>query len=62
MSYIEDHKSHCPYCGELIELMIDNSVEEQSYIEDCSVCCRPIVVQVYSHDSEVSVQLFSEDE
>lgn len=62
MSYLENHKCHCPYCGELIELMIDNSIEEQSYIEDCSVCCRPIVVQVFAHDGGVSVQLLSEDE
>ena len=34
----------CPYCGELITLMLDLSVEEQSYIEDCSVCCQPITV------------------
>ncbi|MGB5398339.1 MAG: CPXCG motif-containing cysteine-rich protein, partial [Gammaproteobacteria bacterium] len=30
---------HCPYCGEKIELFIDSSIDEQSYIEDCSVCC-----------------------
>ena len=36
----------CPYCGELIELMIDDSVEHQQYVEDCSVCCRPINVEV----------------
>ncbi|MCH8847025.1 MAG: CPXCG motif-containing cysteine-rich protein [Proteobacteria bacterium] len=32
----------CPYCGEPIELLIDCSVLEQEYIEDCEVCCRPI--------------------
>ena len=32
----------CPYCGEKIELLIDCSVSEQEYIEDCEVCCRPI--------------------
>jgi hypothetical protein len=32
----------CPYCGESIELVIDDSVEAQEYVEDCSVCCRPI--------------------
>lgn len=33
---------HCPYCGEVIEVVIDCSVEQQDYIEDCQVCCRPI--------------------
>ena len=32
----------CPYCGEKVELVIDCSIPEQSYIEDCEVCCRPI--------------------
>ena len=36
----------CPYCGERIELSVDCSVEEQEYVEDCSVCCRPMVVTV----------------
>lgn len=36
----------CPYCGERIEIVVDPSVDEQSYIEDCSVCCRPITLSV----------------
>lgn len=40
----------CPYCGESIELLIDCSVEQQSYIEDCSVCCSPINVSVFVGD------------
>ena len=35
----------CPYCGEPIEVLVDPSVEDQEYIEDCSVCCRPIILQ-----------------
>jgi len=33
----------CPYCGENITIIVDESVPEQTYIEDCEVCCRPIV-------------------
>ena len=36
----------CPYCGETITLVIDDSAGAQRYIEDCHVCCRPIVVDV----------------
>ncbi len=43
----------CPYCGEQIELAIDCSVEQQEYTEDCSVCCRPIIVTVTSAEGEV---------
>ena len=36
----------CPYCGESIEVFVDDSVEHQQYIEDCEVCCRPINLAV----------------
>ena len=36
----------CPYCGEPIELIVDTSVEQQTYIEDCQVCCQPMTVIV----------------
>jgi len=36
----------CPYCGEIIDVLIDASVDEQQYIEDCQVCCRPIIFVV----------------
>ncbi len=54
----------CPYCGELIELVIDCSVPEQQYIEDCSVCCRPIVVNAMcdGEDELISLHLAHENE
>lgn len=36
----------CPYCGESIELLVDGSVPDQHYVEDCPVCCRPIELRV----------------
>jgi len=36
----------CPYCGESIEVVIDDSAGDQRYIEDCQVCCRPIAIAV----------------
>ena len=44
----------CPYCGEEIALVVDGSVEHQQYVEDCSVCCRPILVTVTAEDGEVT--------
>lgn len=32
----------CPWCGEGFITFFDGSAGEQSYIEDCQVCCRPI--------------------
>lgn len=35
----------CPYCGEPVEVPFDEGVgASQSYIEDCIVCCRPILI------------------
>ena len=43
----------CPYCGEKITILVDTSVEEQEYTEDCSVCCRPIEFSVHCESGEV---------
>ena len=34
----------CPYCWETVELVVDCSVPEQQIVEDCSVCCSPILI------------------
>jgi len=34
----------CPYCGETISMLLDLSVNGQTYTEDCEVCCRPIEI------------------
>lgn len=37
----------CPYCGEAVELDIDEGGGgRQSYVEDCPVCCQPWQVEV----------------
>ena len=53
----------CPYCGESIELVIDDSVDEQSYVEDCFVCCRPINVDVsVSGDGEIDIRCSTDND
>ena len=44
----------CPHCWETIPLAIDLSITEQEYIEDCSVCCRPLTVRVRCDDGELT--------
>jgi hypothetical protein len=44
----------CPYCGEAITLFLDLSVEEQTYIEDCSVCCQPMSVSYSAAGGELA--------
>jgi Cysteine-rich CPXCG len=43
----------CPACGEPAALAVDTSVPEQSYYEDCPVCCRPMEVFVRCRPGEV---------
>ena len=56
-------ESTCPYCGEPLELAVDESGgRRQIYIEDCVVCCRPIEVTVMIVDGEVDVTVRGQDE
>lgn len=43
----------CPSCGESIDIVVDLSVPEQEYVEDCFVCCRPMLVRCVSDGSRV---------
>jgi len=53
----------CPYCGENIHVVLDGSIPEQSYIEDCQVCCRPINFNIsIENEGGISVTVTSEDE
>ena len=49
---------HCPYCSEPIVIEPEPSDETMEYVEDCHVCCRPILITVnYSErGSEVLVR------
>lgn len=40
------HFFQCPYCLEEISMLLDISIAQQTYIEDCEVCCNPI--EIYS--------------
>jgi transposase-like protein len=45
---LEEASLTCPYCGEPLVLEIEPSADAQRYVEDCEVCCRPMVVEVVS--------------
>ena len=63
MQPLEEQKIDCPYCGEQIDILLDTSISDQNYIEDCQVCCRPITIDVTtSHDGELSVSASHENE
>jgi len=40
MMLVETVELQCPFCGEIISVLVDCSLGDQSYVEDCSVCCH----------------------
>ena len=50
---MEEYFFTCPYCWQRISMLMDTSVSEQSYIEDCEVCCRPIQITYTASGGQV---------
>ena len=48
----EEYFFFCPYCWQQISFVLDLSVAEQVYIEDCEVCCNPIEVEIPAEEGE----------
>lgn len=48
-----EHFFQCPYCWEEISMLLDTSVNHQTYIEDCEVCCNPIEVSPSFENNEL---------
>ena len=48
-----EHFFNCPYCWEEISFVLDSSLEGQSYIEDCEVCCQPIQIRYNIENFEI---------
>ena len=63
MNELSEQSVDCPYCGETITVLIDGSLPEQEYVEDCQVCCRPIVFNVsVDADGDATVAVRVENE
>lgn len=48
-----EHFFQCPYCWEEISMLLDPSIPAQSYVEDCEVCCNPILVSLVFNNQEL---------
>ena len=63
MAELSEQTIGCPYCGESISILVDDTLPEQRYVEDCQVCCRPIELDVViAPDGDVTVAARSGDE
>ena len=50
----------CPYCGETIEIFVEEDVRG-SFVQDCEVCCNPWRVRVWGRGTERSVEVTRAD-
>ena len=49
-----EHFFTCPYCWQTISMVLDMSVAEQTYVEDCEVCCQPIEITYALEDETLT--------
>lgn len=60
---LKERAIHCPYCDESITVLVDSSVPQQTYVEDCQVCCRPILLDItVGADGDATLSARAENE
>jgi len=58
-----EQRVHCPYCGEALVILLDENDAGTDYVEDCQVCCQPMVVVLWTDEDGTPVaSLRREDE
>ncbi len=48
-----EYRFTCPYCWEPITMLLDLTVADQRYVEDCEVCCNPISLHLRTEHGAV---------
>ncbi|MGH9841092.1 MAG: CPXCG motif-containing cysteine-rich protein [Blastocatellia bacterium] len=48
-----EYEFACPYCWQTITMLLDLSVSRQEYVEDCEICCRPILISYESNGEDL---------
>ena len=51
---LEEKLAQCPYCWENIYFEIDLSEPNQEYVEDCQVCCNPILLRISTFEDTIN--------
>ena len=50
---MEEHFFQCPYCWEEVSILLDASVKNNVFIEDCEVCCNPLEFTVQFENTQL---------
>lgn len=61
MELLQNQILTCPYCWQQLDVLVDCSVSQQEYVEDCHVCCRPILVRMELIDDEAYIEAVPEN-
>lgn len=56
MTSSHDFPVVCPYCGEEVELYLEEDVRG-TFVQDCEVCCNPWLVRVTGPDDDRHVTI-----
>ena len=59
---LETQSYQCPCCGEAVEALLDLSAGDRQYIEDCPVCCRPLLFELQTDGIDWTLEVRREDE
>jgi transcription elongation factor Elf1 len=51
---IVERRISCPFCAEAMSILLDLSAGDQSYIEDCQICCQPMQISFQSDGDELA--------
>jgi hypothetical protein len=63
MNIPDNTEVQCPYCGAMFTITVDLLQGRQEFVEDCSVCCKPVsVVVTVDDDGAISAETHGDDE
>ncbi|MCG8477291.1 MAG: CPXCG motif-containing cysteine-rich protein [Cytophagales bacterium] len=51
---MEEYFYKCPCCWQQVSILVDKSVEKQSFVEDCELCCRPLQFDIEVKSGKIS--------
>ncbi len=61
MDLLQEHDVTCPYCWQPITVLVDCSVSAQDYVEDCHICCRPILLRIHLEEDVAVIEAVPEN-
>jgi hypothetical protein len=59
---IQTFGQECPYCGTGFTVEVDNTTVHHEMVEDCRICCAPILIRIErDYSGEITQVLVSKE-